>query len=110
MAKTSAQGDSALKSGGELERRVAAHYQALGFRTKRNVNLGNHQIDLLAVKHVPGGAVMTLMVEVKHRSKSPIGINDVTPFINTARHLISPSYSPHSRDSRIGMVQTSGIA
>jgi hypothetical protein len=80
--------DVSVDPGGDLERRVVAHYEALGFRTTRNVNLANHQIDLIARKHVPGGAMMTLMVEVKHRTKSVVGINEVTPFINTARHLI----------------------
>jgi hypothetical protein len=74
--------------GDELERRVATHYEALGFRVRRNVNLGNHQIDIIAEKYVRGGKQMTLMVEVKHRSNQSIGINEVTPFINTAKHLI----------------------
>jgi hypothetical protein len=72
-----------------LEREVALHYEALGYQVTRNVNVLNHQIDLVARKYIPGSNMVTLMIEVKHRSAHQVGINDVTHFINTARHLMN---------------------
>jgi hypothetical protein len=72
-----------------LENRVATHYEALGYKVTRNINLVNHQIDILATKHVPGANLINLMIEVKHRSSKQVGINDVTPFVNTATNLIN---------------------
>lgn len=75
--------------GDSLERVVAKYYEALGFRVTPNVNIRGHQIDLLASKYLSGASQFTLMVEAKSRSSAPAGINEVTPFLNTARHLIA---------------------
>jgi hypothetical protein len=70
-----------------LERRVQTYYEALGYRVTRNVAIDHHQLDMVATKHVPGGPVMTLMIECKSRGDS-VGVNEVTAFRNTATHLI----------------------
>jgi hypothetical protein len=74
---------SPARQGDTLERRVAMHYTALRFHVTRNVNLLNHQIDLLVTKYVPGIGMTNTMVEIKHRGSKQIGINEVTPFLNT---------------------------
>ena len=76
------------QAGDSLERLVAKHYEALGFRVTQNVNVGGHQIDLLAAKYLSGASEFTLMIEVKARSAAAVGINAVTPFVNTATSLL----------------------
>ncbi len=64
------------------------HYEALGFRVVRNTRLEGHQVDLLASKYISGASLFTLLIEVKSRTGSVVGINDVTPFLNTASALV----------------------
>lgn len=81
-------GESSTKTTGDaLERLVAQHYEALGYTVVSNVLLAEHQIDLLATRYVTGGGTYTVMVESKHRT-APLGINEVTPFFNTAADLL----------------------
>lgn len=74
--------------GDSLEKLVSSYYEALGYRVISNINLEGHQIDLLVSKYVSGASLFTLMVEVKSRKSGAIGVNDVTPFLNTATALI----------------------
>ena len=74
--------------GAAFESKVATYYEALGFRIDRNVSLEGHQIDLLVTKHVPGASILSYIVEAKYRERGIVGVNEVTPFINTARDLL----------------------
>ncbi len=53
----------------------------------RDINVGGHQIDLMASKHISGAGLFSIMVEAKTRTAN-VGINEVTPFINTAGDLL----------------------
>ena len=79
---------STVDLGNELERQVAACYEALGFRVERNANVDGHQIDVLVSRHTPGAGIVTYALEVKYRSKGAMGVNAVSEFIVTARDLI----------------------
>lgn len=85
MAKVTA---STKEIGDAFESRVARYYEALGFRVERNASIGGHQIDLLVSKFISGASIVSYMVEAKFRDGSLVGVNDVTPFVNTARDLI----------------------
>lgn len=74
--------------GDNLEKLVLAYYEALGYRVVRNSNIAGHQIDLVASKYVSGAGHISLMVEVKSRQRSSVGIGEVTPFLNTASALL----------------------
>ena len=75
--------------GSAFEGRVAAYYEALGFKIDRNVQLGQHQIDLLVTKYVPGASVLSYIVEAKFRTKGAVGIQEMTDFVNVARDLVA---------------------
>ena len=70
-----------------FERQVVNHYEALGFTVTHNANIHGHQIDLLAVKYVEPASHLTILIEAKYRTSKALGINEVTPFLNTARDL-----------------------
>jgi hypothetical protein len=80
---------STLGVGSAFESKVAACYEALGFRIDRNVSIGGHQIDLLATRYVPGANILSYVIEAKFRAAGVVGINEITPFINTARDLLA---------------------
>jgi hypothetical protein len=80
---------STVSVGNALEDTVRLHYEALGYRVTPNINLFGHQVDLLASKYVSGAGLFTMMIEVKARGESAVGINDVTPFRNTATDLLA---------------------
>ena len=71
-----------------LETSVRTHYEALGYSVVSDVNIDGHQIDLLASKYVVGAPLFNLMIEVKSRSSDTLGVNEVTPFLNTAHMLL----------------------
>ncbi len=72
-----------------LERQVVAHYEALGYTVTPDVEIDSHQIDLLASRTLDSGTVINMMIEVKHRSTAPVGVNEVTKFITTAQGLMA---------------------
>lgn len=80
---------TAAQVGSAFEGRVAAYYEALGFKIDRNVQLGQHQIDLLVTKYIAGASVLSYIVEAKFRTKGSVGIQEMTDFINVARDLIA---------------------
>lgn len=86
--KSTRNGQSTKVVGDALERQVAQSYEALGYQVSRNLLIAGHQIDLVASRYVPGLGVLRIAIEAKHRERT-VGINEVTPFINTARHLLS---------------------
>lgn len=79
---------STKEVGDAFESRVARYYEALGFRVERNASIRGHQIDLLVSKFISGASIISYMVEAKFREGSLVGVNEVTPFVNTARDLI----------------------
>lgn len=81
--------DSTVQVGYAFEGKVAAYYEALGFKIDRNITIGGHQIDLLATKYMAGASILSYIIEAKYRDSGSVGVNDVTPFINTARDLIA---------------------
>lgn len=74
--------------GDALERKVAQSYEALGFQVARDQLIEGHQIDLVASRYISGLGVLRIAIEAKHR-EGTLGINEVTPFLNTARHLLA---------------------
>lgn len=78
-----------IELGAAFEARVTAYYEALGFKIERNALVGNHQVDLLVSKYVPGASVLSYMVEAKFRDHDAVGVNEVTAFLNVARDLIA---------------------
>lgn len=74
--------------GAAFESRIAAYYEALGFKIDRNVQLREHQIDLLVTRHVPGANILSYMIEAKFRESGSVSKEDVTAFVNVARDLI----------------------
>src|SRR6185369_11146032 len=74
--------------GKKLENFVSSYYEAMGYRVIRNTNVAGHQLDLLASRHMVGAGLVNLMIEVKSRSNSSVGINEVTPFVITAQALL----------------------
>lgn len=87
--KSSARAPKSTKALGDaLERHVAQSYEALGYQVARNLLIEGHQIDLVASRYVPGLGMIRIAIEVKHR-EGTLGINEVTPFLNTATHLLA---------------------
>lgn len=80
---------STTELGSAFEGRVAAYYEALGFKIDRNVQLGQHQIDMLVTRYVPGASVLSYIVEAKYRSSGTVGVQEMTDFVNVARDLIA---------------------
>jgi uncharacterized protein YjbI with pentapeptide repeats len=71
----------------ELEALVASHYAALGYSVTPDINLYGSQIDLLCRKHVNGIGTITIAVEVKHRSRGVVGVQEVRSFKEVAVEL-----------------------
>lgn len=74
--------------GDALEQRVALYYEAMGYQVDRDVSLLGHQIDLVAIRHLPGVGAIRIGIEVKSRGKT-LGVRDVTGFIRVGQHLLS---------------------
>ena len=72
-----------------LEREVASLYRALGYTVERDELLRQSQIDLVATKPLGGAQAARLAIEVKHRSKGLVPIDEVRKFLDTARDLLS---------------------
>lgn len=110
---------SSKKKGDELEKLVSSYYEALGFRVTHNTNIGGHQIDLLASKSISGVGYVSFMVEVKSTAKKPIGINQVSPFKNTAKDLLRDGHiqgallvtnGSFSQDAKLAVTDSTGIS
>ena len=71
----------------ELEILVADHYKSIGYKVTADVNLNGSQIDLVCEKHFEGFGLLTLAVEVKHRSKGNLGVEEVRKFKRVVRDL-----------------------
>jgi len=78
---------STKRIGDQFELLVSIYYEALGYKVTRDVRIGRHQIDLMASKQISGAGLFTIMVEAKSSTET-VGINEVTPFLNTAGDLL----------------------
>jgi hypothetical protein len=78
---------STKRIGDQFELLVSIYYEALGYKVTRDVRIGGHQIDLMASKQISGAGLFTIMVEAKSSTET-VGINEVTPFLNTAGDLL----------------------
>lgn len=76
-----------VKTGKELERRVAQAYREIGARkVEHNVELVGHQIDIYVELETPDRSLHRIAVEAKDHA-SPVGIDIVTNFSTTVDHL-----------------------
>lgn len=96
----------------KLEQAVAAHYVALGYTVSPNTNLDGSQLDLLCTSHVNGVGLVTVGVEVKHRTAGQIGVDEVRRFKSTAIGLRDDAHIqaavlvanvPFSQDARAAL-------
>ncbi|HTO63940.1 MAG TPA: restriction endonuclease [Bradyrhizobium sp.] len=78
---------STKRIGDKFELLVSTYYEALGYKVTRDVRIGGHQIDLIVSKQISGAGLFTIMVEAKSRTAT-VGINEITPFLNTASDLL----------------------
>jgi HEAT repeat protein len=76
-----------IKTGKELERRVAQAYRDMGARkVEHDVELAGHQIDVYVELETPDRALHRIAVEAKDYT-SPVGIKVVTEFLAVVAHL-----------------------
>lgn len=88
--------------GDSLEKKVALIYEILGFKVLRDRLISEHQIDLVAIRYVPGIGEIKIAIEVKSRSGN-FGINDATKFSNTAALLL------RNREITSAIIVTNGV-
>lgn len=76
-----------MTQGDKFENYVRSLYEALGYRVERNVREHGQQVDLVAVRPIPGFLPIRLLIECKWRTRGSVPNQEVINFIAYIKSL-----------------------